>query len=672
MKKWMIGLLSLVILAGCGESDEEPTEEVEETQEENEETEPVEEPEEEEDDLMALLEADIPEDQTVRLQRPYWHTRDDYEMEIDLEVGPFIQDEDFAILPIRLSTESEESVSMGRLFDLGVSSGEGIHTQQGYAVRVFDSEALTVSHIAVIDGEAYDSNSQAIQTLTGEGSRNNQLTIDNEREEPVRYFATFARTDSESISLMMENLGVVEDIPVVEREDSGYFTKEELEEAIEEWEDEEGEVDEEEIEQLLEEHDAQARLVPSVLEMLEEELTNSAFESLTEEHGEDYVDYIQARVHPLERYSTGLETSLSRIDEIDHSTLILSSDVLFEFDEADLTDEADEELEAAISELEGVEGGELEIVGHTDNEHTEEYNQELSEDRAASVENRLDELMDLAVFDEVSTRGESFREPIADNDSEEGRAQNRRVELHFTPPTEEVEVVSDDEVPEALGVEVSYPEVAETEYGDIEVESVRRVGDTFVGTIKLSSNEEYGAQYDALTHRPGVGARAMHREDSAHSMQYTAYPITLIQNGRRYYPLDYYLEPLSGSFVEERTEEDGREEYIVPLAERFVWNTSHEDGFIYASFVWPAFDTDEVIIDKQVSFVYNESIDDLRDHDIETEQPWRITNVPVEGEGAMEDTDSEEVNEEESDEDEEDVEDVDEENDAESDEEDEE
>lgn len=58
----------------------------------------------------------------------------------------------------------------------------------------------------------------------------------------------------------------------------------------------------------------------------------------------------------MESYRESVETSVSRIDEVEHATLILSSDVLFEFDSADLTAEADRELEAVIAELAGVEG----------------------------------------------------------------------------------------------------------------------------------------------------------------------------------------------------------------------------------------------------------------------------------------------------------------------------
>jgi OOP family OmpA-OmpF porin len=66
------------------------------------------------------------------------------------------------------------------------------------------------------------------------------------------------------------------------------------------------------------------------------------------------------------------------------------------------------------------------LVGHTDNVGSEADNQKLSEDRAASVANYL-QRAGVTVPMETSGKGES--QPIADNDTEEGRAHNRRVEL---------------------------------------------------------------------------------------------------------------------------------------------------------------------------------------------------------------------------------------------------
>jgi len=69
----------------------------------------------------------------------------------------------------------------------------------------------------------------------------------------------------------------------------------------------------------------------------------------------------------------------------------------------------------------------VEIQGHTDNVGKPEANKKLSEDRASAVKNALVERGIAA--DRMSTAGYGDTKPVADNNTEEGRAQNRRVEL---------------------------------------------------------------------------------------------------------------------------------------------------------------------------------------------------------------------------------------------------
>lgn len=70
----------------------------------------------------------------------------------------------------------------------------------------------------------------------------------------------------------------------------------------------------------------------------------------------------------------------------------------------------------------------LEIQGHTDNVGTPASNQKLSEARAAAVRSYLVSTFSIAA-DRLSAAGFGDTKPVADNKTEEGRAQNRRVEL---------------------------------------------------------------------------------------------------------------------------------------------------------------------------------------------------------------------------------------------------
>lgn len=598
-------LLSISLLLGACDTAEEEEDETEEPEqegtEEEDETEEVEEVEEE---------IEVEAESVTFEHELYDHSQDEI-VEVAGEVGPIVVDEDYAILPITIDTEEDTQIDFSNLFDLGLGSGEGIASRRGFDIRLVDTLEHTASHIGVQYVE--DGNYTALQTFLGEGSRSVQQNF-GEDLDPTRFYAVYDIPESESVhALFAREVGLVEEIPVVERNESGTITFTEMEEELEQELGEDG--DEDEANEILQER--LGEVVPTVDEIIEEEISDN--QELTDIH---------TRTEAFETYYESVDTSVSRIDEVENSTLILSADVLFEFDEADLTDEADEELEAAISELEGVEGGELEIVGHTDNEGSEDYNQELSEDRAASVEERLNELTDLDQFDEVNPSGESLREPIADNETEEGRQQNRRVELQFTPPTEEVEREVDSELPEALGEEAEFPDSVQTQYGDLEVLSVHQVDDVFVGRIQARPNEE-GNDYDIFTQVAGIGARGWHADEAGNYSQWTAYPITMIHDGRQYFPIDYYLTPLEDSHAEEQIEEAENDvEFIVPLADRYTapfGRVQDEDGFHTITVIWPAVDSESVTVDLPHSDVHGDS-----DGQIERTAPWRITDVPIE------------------------------------------
>jgi OOP family OmpA-OmpF porin len=72
----------------------------------------------------------------------------------------------------------------------------------------------------------------------------------------------------------------------------------------------------------------------------------------------------------------------------------------------------------------------VDVVGHTDSTGSDALNQDLSERRAASVRDYLVEQGIPA--ERLTSRGAGSSEPIADNDTAEGRALNRRVTLNFS------------------------------------------------------------------------------------------------------------------------------------------------------------------------------------------------------------------------------------------------
>ena len=76
----------------------------------------------------------------------------------------------------------------------------------------------------------------------------------------------------------------------------------------------------------------------------------------------------------------------------------------------------------------------LAIAGHTDSTGSAAHNQELSERRADSVEAYL--LADNLYPARLSAAGYGKNRPIASNDTEEGKRQNRRVDITIIPVTE--------------------------------------------------------------------------------------------------------------------------------------------------------------------------------------------------------------------------------------------
>jgi outer membrane protein OmpA-like peptidoglycan-associated protein len=110
----------------------------------------------------------------------------------------------------------------------------------------------------------------------------------------------------------------------------------------------------------------------------------------------------------------------------------LSSDVLFDFDKADLLPKAIPELEKVATVLKSYPNAACSIEGHTDNKGLKDYNQKLSERRADTVKVWL---LAHGVSSPMTIRGWGATKPVARNafpdgrDDPDGRQKNRRVEI---------------------------------------------------------------------------------------------------------------------------------------------------------------------------------------------------------------------------------------------------
>ena len=106
----------------------------------------------------------------------------------------------------------------------------------------------------------------------------------------------------------------------------------------------------------------------------------------------------------------------------------LTLHVNFDFDKATIRSADTAELQKAIGFVKKYQGYKVSIEGHTDSRGTERYNQRLSERRAAAVKEHL---LKHGVADgaRIKSAGYGKSKPIADNSTEKGRFENRRVEI---------------------------------------------------------------------------------------------------------------------------------------------------------------------------------------------------------------------------------------------------
>lgn len=104
--------------------------------------------------------------------------------------------------------------------------------------------------------------------------------------------------------------------------------------------------------------------------------------------------------------------------------------VNFAFNSAELTSSTKTNLDKLATVLINNPDTNINIYGHTDNKGTAQVNQKISENRANSVKNYL--ISKGIASSRMITMGRGFSEPIASNDTDAGRAQNRRVEFAIT------------------------------------------------------------------------------------------------------------------------------------------------------------------------------------------------------------------------------------------------
>jgi outer membrane protein OmpA-like peptidoglycan-associated protein len=142
--------------------------------------------------------------------------------------------------------------------------------------------------------------------------------------------------------------------------------------------------------------------------------------------------YQETRRHNYKRPCNGNHNLFTHLHETQPDTFftdkpVILKNVFFDFDQSTLLPASFKELNVLVNYLQAHAEYRIAITGHTDSKGSDAYNERLSAERALAVGNYL---MQHGISQKrISTTGKGSIQPIADNSTDWGREQNRRVEF---------------------------------------------------------------------------------------------------------------------------------------------------------------------------------------------------------------------------------------------------
>jgi len=137
--------------------------------------------------------------------------------------------------------------------------------------------------------------------------------------------------------------------------------------------------------------------------------------------------------HKMDKQAKEIETKVPgvKVDRVGEGINVeFSEKILFGFNQSTLNSTASSNLDKLALVLKEYPDTDIEIQGHTDSKGADDYNMTLSEKRASSVATYLKGKGVAA--SRIRTKGYGETAPVASNDTEDGRAQNRRVNFLIT------------------------------------------------------------------------------------------------------------------------------------------------------------------------------------------------------------------------------------------------
>ncbi|MGP4963038.1 OmpA family protein [Psychrobacter celer] len=142
--------------------------------------------------------------------------------------------------------------------------------------------------------------------------------------------------------------------------------------------------------------------------------------------------YMERQAKQLEQQMAGTGVTVEQNPNTGNIDLVMPGNITFAFDDATLSSSFKPTLDKLASTMNQYNKTTVNIAGHTDSRGSASYNMGLSRDRAYSVANYLTARGVSANRINVVAYGES--RPVADNSTDYGRQQNRRVELTINSP----------------------------------------------------------------------------------------------------------------------------------------------------------------------------------------------------------------------------------------------
>ena len=119
------------------------------------------------------------------------------------------------------------------------------------------------------------------------------------------------------------------------------------------------------------------------------------------------------------------------MSDIDKYNVKGTTNVYFDTGKWTLSEAAKAELCSTAHQAEATDNALMLVVGYTDSVGSEDYNQVLSEKRASRVINFLQQACRWKPYRMLTPTGMAESDPLASNDTEEGKRQNRRVSVNI-------------------------------------------------------------------------------------------------------------------------------------------------------------------------------------------------------------------------------------------------